>query len=751
MGSLRALKKPKVSAGQLFGPFFSGAARLACPRSGAFASAQVTRRIPLFLALACLAAVPARADTQADLSADTTTTDYATGETVARGNARLVDTGVLLTADEIRFNQKTQVASADGHVILTRVGDRLLADHLTYNRVSGKFTAAKLRIGRFPYYIEGATADGTLKEIVVHDATVTYGEPGRWQPTVKAKSLIYSPGKYLRLANGDIGIGNYLPLPISRLGQDLGKEANLADVTLDGGYRHTLGPYVDAEVHIPVVPGVTVGPDLGAYTFRGLMVGPIVNYDVTSGEDTAIGDVRSGYIHDFGTRTTDILDNPVPTNRAYIEWKHIQQISPELAVYGDINYSTDSEVIRDFHSKDFIPVQEPDNFLESVYTGGDFFASVFTRFQPDSFYPVQERLPELRFDLLPTPLGESGIYLRLDSDLAHLEENPPDGGAHLVSDRFDTFVGISRPFSFKGIVDFTPVAGARYTAYWNTSGALEPGGVGRALGEVGFDADMKLSGVFDYENPLWHIDGIRHLLTPVFSYRYIPNGDKDSAWIPPIDRSTFTTYLPPLELGDMRNVDQLQASNVLRVGLNNTLQTRDKTYGSRDLFTFNVADDFRFGRAPGQAHFSNVHTEMTVTPARWLEVHVEDSLAPDSVKQQAVDASVTVREADVWSATAGVGLLKDQIGTYYLPGLGDFPIVGLDTYHLEIRTRLNERYEMFARGDYDARQHLFPDQFYGVTQRVSNTWIVEYAVEFSSGPNKSGHFGLNVDLQLIRF
>jgi LPS-assembly protein len=104
----------------------------------------------------------------------------------------------------------------------------------------------------------------------------------------------------------------------------------------------------------------------------------------------------------------------------------------DLTITGDINWSTDSEVIRDFHSKEFVPIQEPDNFLEAVYTGADYLGSVFARFQPDAFYPVQQRLPEIRFDLLPTAIG-GGIYMRFDSGVAHLEEVPPDGGSFLES------------------------------------------------------------------------------------------------------------------------------------------------------------------------------------------------------------------------------------------------------------------------------------------------------------------------------
>ena len=84
------------------------------------------------------------------------------------------------------------------------------------------------------------------------------------------------------------------------------------------------------------------------------------------------------------------------------------------------------------------PSRSPTISSRPTISESDYIASLFTRFQPDTFYPVQERLPELRFDLLPTPVG-GGIYLRFNSGLVHLEEDPPAGGIFLESDRFDTF------------------------------------------------------------------------------------------------------------------------------------------------------------------------------------------------------------------------------------------------------------------------------------------------------------------------
>ena len=718
------------------------------------------RRLALFLGLAAFAsplcaadAVPDKTPGKAEISADRTAFDIDSGDTILTGNAVITDAGLLMTADEIRYNQKAQTATAIGHVVLTQVGDRILADKITLHQATGTFNAVNLRVGRFPYYIEGETAEGSRTEVVVHNATVTYREPGRWQPTIKARTITYSAGHYLRLSGANVGLGNFRPLPVSHVGQELSHQTTNYNVTLDGGYRHSLGAYADIATHIPVTEGFTAGPDIGIYTFRGLMLGPVANYDITSGDDTMVGFLKSGYIHDFGTRFPDVLDQPVGSNRAYAEWQHFQDIGDSLSLTGDVNWSTDSEVLRDFHSKEFVPIQEPDNFLEADYVQPDYIAEAFTRFQPDPYYPVQRRLPELRFDLLPTAIG-GGIYVRLNSGLVHLEEDPPEEGTRLAADRFDTFLGISRPFSYKDIFDFTPVAGSRFTEYWNTKGAVDTGGTSRALGELGFDSDLKMNGTFDYENPLWHINGLRQLITPTLSYRYIPDGDKAAAWIPPIDRNTFTNYLPVMELGDMRAIDQIAATNVLRFGINNTIQTRsdDNGYGSRDLLSFNVQEDFRFQRAPGQTDFSDVHADFVATPAHWVEFRLEDTVSTRRAAQRAIDADVTLREGDLWMARVGLGYLSDNYGSFYVPGLGYNPIVGVDTYHVELRRRLNEVYEVFARGDYDARDHFFVDQYYGAVQRISNTWLLEYAVVFSEGPNNGqGHFGLEVSLNIVRF
>ena len=781
----------------------------------------------IFLTILSLTATLAHSQ-ELELTSEIGDFDGRTNERVLRGNARITDGITLITADEIRHNLTTQTITATGRVVFTRRDIRLLADKLVLDQKTQNFTAERVRFGVHPYYAEGESASGSLAEITLNRATVTYGEPGPWQPTFRADKIIYAPGQRLRTENAQAGIGHTQPFPFPRLQQDL-KEPFVSFATFNGGYRSSLGVFAEAGLHLPTAAGVRLGGELGLYSARGVMFGPSGSYGRGAGasSDTPLrGYFRTGYINDHGDKKTDILGRPVPENRGYVEWQHEQKLSDHLSLSAQLNWWKDSEILRDFRPRSFFPVQAPDTFVESAYAGPNYFVSLFARFQPNSFQRVQERLPELRFDLLPLAVG-NGFVHRFSASAAVLRETtvadgvlappppiafststsaitgqvrggPPewwwlfdnpsvfvgtnptpvapsqqtpvsivyspsarrlfDAGPEYRSTRFDAYYAIERPFSYQDWFAFTPVAGARLTHYARlresrvTTSTLssrqeisvdapltaQPSYT-RTLGEIGFDTALRTSATWDYKNPLWKIDGLRHLLTPRVSYRYIPEAAKGLGRIAPIDRRTFATYLQPLGLGDQRNIDDLSATNTLRVGFDNTLQTRDPVYGSRDLLTFNLANDFRFKRAVTatglERKVSETHAEIAFAPASWISVDVYQSFAPQSFTLREFNSGVTLRDGDVWSARFSNNFLRDEI----------------QDFQLDARVRLNETYDAVTRLHYDARKRRFNEQAYGLSQNLGNTWLVSYLVSLYSGPRRESHFGLNFQIEARGF
>ncbi|MEX2045197.1 MAG: LPS assembly protein LptD, partial [Opitutus sp.] len=647
--------------------------------------------LPICLAVA-LAAQPdtPQPDTgRLEIEADVMEGSPATGLVVGRGNVRVTDRGLLLQADELRYETEGETVTVQGNVVLTRESARVLADELVYHRGDRSFTASHVRLGSHMVHAEGESAAGTPDEIVVSGARVFYGEPGRWQPTLTADSLTLLPGRRLRSENAQAGIGQSQFIPFPRFQQNLANPY-LGQVALSGGFRSSLGAFAIAGVHLPLGASVRLGGELGIYTSRGVMAGPAGRYAHAADPDRMRGHFRSGYIRDHGDRKTDLLGRPVPPDRAFAEWQHSQLLTDNLTLTAQVNWWRDSEVLRDFRPDAFFPVQEPDTFVESVYRGPNYFLSAFARLQPNRFHTVQERLPEIRFDLLPFALG-NGFLHHAQASAAVLQEDPPGGGPRLRSDRLDGYYAIERPFTTREWFTFTPIVGGRVTHYANTEGAMRTGNYTRLLGEFGVDAVLRSSATFDYRNPRWKIDGLRHLLTPRLSYRYIPEAEKGRARIPRIDRQSFSTYLPPLGLGEIRHLDDLHATNTLRFSVDNVLQTRDAEDGSRDLVALNLANDFRFQRQPGERDVSELHAGLSLAPVPWLQVDVYQSLTPRSMGFREFNAAVTIRDGRVWSLRFANNFLRNEIEDYWIDG----------------RYRFNEVYEAVTRLQYDSRRRRF--------------------------------------------
>jgi LPS-assembly protein len=705
-------------------------------------------RFALVFALAGVLCVRA-AQRSLDLDAQDVQVSIVDGKQVAiaKGNAKFVGENMLLTADEIRWEEKDNTLTAIGRIAFTHGEARLLADRLVYHRNDNTFRAENIRLGSYPYFAEGFSAEGTPNEITVHRARVSYGEPGRWQPTLTADKIVISPGQRVRTEKAMAGVGSVLPLPFPKFQHELAQPF-AADISLNGGYRSSLGVFAEAGLLIPVSRRSHLGGELGLFTQRGVMFGPSARYLAPDDPDRLRGSFRSGYINDHGNKQTDLLGRPIAEERAFAEWQHQQLIAPNLSLNGQLNWWKDSEVVRDFRPRAFFPVQEPDTFVESVYSGANYFISLFARFQPNRFHRVQERLPEIRFDLLPVPMG-LGFYERFSASAAVLREDAlpaspllPLGGPTLRSDRLDAYYSVMRPFAPREWFAITPLAGARVTHYTNMKGGATPrSDYTRVLGELGADLALRTSGTFNYDNPRWKINGLRHLMTPRLSYRYIPKADKGRAYIPQIDRAAriegtnYLPYLQPLGLGEVRNIDDLHATNTLRLSIDNVLQTRDPVLGTRDLAVFNIGNDFRFRRQPGERDISEIHSELALMPARWLQFDVYQSMSPRTLAVREFNSGVTIRDGDVWSVRFGNNFLRSQIQ--------DFSVDG--------RVRLTERFEALTRLHYDSRRRRFNEQAYGITQNLGNTWLVSYTVSLYSGRRRESSFGFNVQIDTVRF
>jgi LPS-assembly protein len=475
----------------------------------------VIRRTAIVLALLAVARVPAaeqpgppepadnltrpdisvpNGDAEADFSGNLEATSPTVDGVVWRQGS------LLVLADRMRYDNRYNVITAVGHVTLTQGESRVLADKLEFHRADGSFTATNVRVEpRYPIIIQGESAYGRGEKITIRQAIVTYTDPGRWKPSIKAREIVYEPGHYLKTVRSAIGLSGMEFVPLGSIRENLNEAISESILSFNVGYRSSLGGIAGLGVHYPVFGNARIGGDASWFTKRGLMYGPSFSYLAPDG--AARDSLTSGYIRDQGNhadnlvpqspgpndvippapypldpRGYDVLNQPIPETRKYLDWQHQQTWDGETwALNGELNYWSDADVYRDFFPKWFYPVEAPDSFVEALYSGANDYAWAFTRFRPNNFEDVQERLPEIGYAVAPVAIG-GGFYERMQATAAYLKDIPPLGGPTLSEKRLDAFYGVSRPIAFgPGEATFTPVAGARLTDYLDTQGAQQDG------------------------------------------------------------------------------------------------------------------------------------------------------------------------------------------------------------------------------------------------------------------------------------
>jgi LPS-assembly protein len=664
---------------------------------------------------------------------------------VARGDAQLEFEGTTLKADSITYYKEYGLADASGNVDISYEGYRVLADRFNFDAANNVFSVENLRTGLYPYYATSEDAGGDETGVTLTNANITLGEPSIFSPNVSADTIQYVAGEraFVEIDNATLRIGKvpffYLP----------GYRHYLNNppyfFNANAGYDDFLGAYFQTTTLIPISGNLRLGANLDYYTDRGPLVGPAVQYTYQSETQTMVGAATSGFIHDNGDTDIDILNTPIDKDRGFVEWRHKHSIGERTTFTANGNYWTDSEVTRDFREDQYSQNQRPDNFVEAAYTGNNYIVSVFGRFRPNDFQLIQERLPELRYDLLPTPILNTGAYHKLSASYALLREDfgrvEPLITEDSLSDRFDLTYRVQRPFRLTDWLTFSPLAGARLTHYANQeadplNSPPNSDSFTREIYEVGFDLQANFYSQFDTTNTTWKIDGLRHVLRPVLKYRYFSDPDALNE-IAQIDREAFDLNRPVLDLSDLRGIDSISETHLTRLGIENIFQTRADNYGSRTLAALNFYQDILFEKGTrydgSQEDTLNASwVEMAISPAPWIKLDLASRFRTENLSLEELRTRTTLTSGEIWELGLSTDLLDAQV----------------NQYRIDFIYRLNERYALLTDLHIDAEKGKFTRTGFGLRTRLGSAWEVIYVLTFNQESRRESDVQFSVRLRL---
>tara|TARA_X000000950_G_scaffold80633_1_gene101393 strand:+ start:2110 stop:4209 length:2100 start_codon:yes stop_codon:yes gene_type:complete len=681
--------------------------------------------------------------------------DEASQRLVARGDARLDFENTRIRADRITYYQEFSLADANGGVAISHDGGRLVAKRMSFDSQENIFSVDILRTGQWPYYISGVSAGGTIENTNIQGATVFYDEPSPFGLSVSSGAVRYvneDDGEYLSVDGATFRIGRipFFYLPSYR--HNFSSAPYLLDI--NAGSNRDLGHYLQTTSLFPITSWLRAGANLDHYSKRGLLAGPTAQYVYNSSSQSIVGALSTGAINDKGSqaeRDVDTLGRQIKSSRNFMQWRHKHHIGERFTTTASGSYWSDSDIIRDFRDDIFDENQRPDNFAEATYMGENWILSAFARFRPNNFQLVQERAPEVRFDLLPIPLSNTGAYHRASASYLQLNEDfdriAPDITVEGESDRFDLTYRIERPVLLTNWLTLTPLAGARMTQYENQQ--IDPLFLGqlpvtvddsfkREIYELGFDLEARAYATYPTLNKAWRIDGLRHLVRPSLRYRYFSDPE-DVNGIAAIDRQVFDLKRPLLDLSDLRNVDQIAQSHLVRLGLENLFQTRTEAYGSRTLAELNFYQDIIFQknlRYDGNEDdvFNATWVELVLNPAPWLKFDLASRFKTESITLEELRTRTTIKSGEIWELGLSTDLLNKRINQYRL-----------DYIYL-----INERCSFVTNMNFDANSNKFTIFRLGLQTQLGSTWELLYAITFREDARRESDVSFDIQLHLAQ-
>lgn len=658
-----------------------------------------------------------------------------TQEVTLRGDAELISDKALIRADEIRLNNESLNTTASGDVRINMDDLRLVGECVEYNVSAETLNAGPFRAGNAPLYISGNHIEGPINDLKIDEANIFLGEPDCLSPNLDISCL-----ELKRAQEGapteivahniwfKIGCVPFFYLPyVSYTLEDIP-----FSIVNDYGQSAEYGFYLRNDIYFRITPCLKIGALVDYYKKRGVLLGPAFRYFNVSNCKTTFSDFQSGFIHDRGTEKqlgVDSVGRKTPRSRHFIEWYHQQQFTEDFQLTGQLRQWSDSNSLRDFRPKLFNNDNDPDNFAEAVYTGPNYFLTAFTRFSPNNFQNVPQRIPELNFNLLPTPIGCTSIFQTVNARIAHLHSNTPRRDHKLTTNRLDIFYGLHVPLNFDDIMTFTPVLGGQIDEYFNKN--TSRGTFTRLRAQMGFDFQLNSYAQWDYCDATWGIKGLRHILRPIVQYRFIPQHIMGRGPIPKIDRRVFTTNIRPIDLNYQRDIDSARSQNVVRFGFENLFQTRG-IYGSRDLAYLNIYQDYDIKKNLHNHHWSHLYTELGIAPAYWINFALYNRIDVRRPKISALDTSLILTDARFWSLGYITSFLHRDLHPHHEHDHrhkhSHIDIANRHQHSLRGTWNFSPRSSIAAEASYDAKLHQITKETFAFNTQISNAWGAELQV-----------------------
>jgi lipopolysaccharide assembly outer membrane protein LptD (OstA) len=658
--------------------------------------------------------------------------DLETGIAEATNGVRVIYGNTVLTADKVRLDQPSGETIADGNVRIQQAEQLWVGQHMTFNFKNQQMEANQFRTGKAPFFVAGEGLHGELtnKVYVTTNAIITTDNVAKPAIRVRAKYLKIIPGVRLIAKHGVLYFG---PVPVMYFPyytRDLTAGPN--NFSFIPGYRSSYGPFILGSYHWALNPQLDGAIHLDYRERRGPGVGPDFDFHLGRWGD---GSLKYYYTHDNDPNAS--LTNSLPENRERLHFTYLAEPLRDLSIRSQVRYQGDLGIVHDFFETEYRQNPQPSTFVEVDKLWKNFSLDLYVQPRVNDFLDTIERLPDLRLSGYRQQLWNTPFYYESESSAGyyrHLfaETNSFASTNNYEAARADTYHQIVMPETLFGWLNVIPRVGGRFTYYSEASG---PGSrtdeVNRGVFNTGAEVDFKASRVWpEYRSTLLDADGLRHIVQPSVNYVFVPRPNAvGTNEIPQFDYELPSLRLLPIEYPDYNAIDSINSQNVIRLGLNNKLQTK-RNGEVVNLVNWDLYTDWRLPPRNNQSTFADLYSDLTFKPRSWLTFESLNRYDIADNNWRMTFDTITLQPNDVLALSLGYFYLRDD------PSTGPTSLgPGNNLINSSIYFRLNENWGFRTLHRFDARDGHMQEQSYTV-YRDLRSWTA--ALSFRVRENTAG-------------
>jgi LPS-assembly protein len=685
-------------------------------------------------------------------------TRYEGGVAIAENHVVIHYGDVAIYCEYAEYNPETHDILVKDRVRLYRGDYAFVCDRAVYNLETQRLYMADFAGAKLPFEMTGSNLTSfESNEYKIYDGTFTTSDSSQPDYYIRAKGIRIYPNDRIIFTNAWTFVKDIPVFWFPYLYQSLNNQSVLL---FSPGYNSIYGYFLVSDIGFPVFDHFDAILHPNYYSLRGPALGIDVNYDLGEVVQENTLQMRTFFIEDAGANINQTsLGRPqIDAGRYRISYQSRTFLASDTSLVLDVNKFSDAFMLEDFFPFEFQVDPQPQTYLELIKQGDAYALSLFARYQVNDFLQTTEKLPELSWEVVRTPLFNSPIYYEATTTAGWYQLAQPVGtffnptlNPDYSSFRFDTFHQLSYPKMYFGFLSVVPRAGFRVTYYSRTgdvtlgnptlgipfgSVVYEPGGT-RYVFNTGFDTSFKLSHIYEGVQAHWlGLDGLLHVIQPYADYSWVSTPNIGPGKVLQYDRFITSTYLPPIDFPEFTATDSIAHMSVLRLGILNKFETR-RDSATYQWITVDTFLDVNFKNPFEQTYYSDIQTQVRFNPVPWLSL-TEYAQIPWIDKKQFWEFNTFL----TWTVTPNIDVTLLHSYLSHNPLEPKTNSTFLQTYF-----RINSNWGFSILEEYDQTTGRLGIQKYTVHRDLSS-WIASLGLfENNNGGNKTT-YGVELILTL---